>query len=184
MLSLALSTDYPYTTSDNCTSAAAIDDVGLNWQLVGQVLMIVKAMPSRVGAGPLPHEMELIDIEKRGIEERGVVTGRPRRKADRPDLDMLKYSSMLNGPTGIILTFCDHYDPDIMAVFIDTTIQAFRWTIIVTSTTSPKITIIMTLLIIWKAVIMALTTRVIPFLLIISTHSNKIKPIFTCARIH
>ena len=116
MLSLALSTDYPYTTSDNCTSAAAIDDVGLNWQLVGQVLMIVKAMPSRVGAGPLPHEMELIDIEKRGIEERGVVTGRPRRKADRPDLDMLKYSSMLNGPTGIILTFCDHYDPDIMAV--------------------------------------------------------------------
>ncbi len=44
-LSLALSDDYPYTTSDNCTAAAAIDDVGLNWRLVTDVLLVVKAMP-------------------------------------------------------------------------------------------------------------------------------------------
>jgi adenylosuccinate synthase len=110
-LSLALSADYPYTTSDNCTAAAAIDDVGLNWRLVQDVVMVVKAMPTRVGGGPLPHEMAAEEAIARGIAEYGVVTGRPRRKASRVDWDLLSYAAMLNGPTQIALTFCDHYDP-------------------------------------------------------------------------
>lgn len=110
-LSLALSPDYPCTTADNCTAAAAIDDVGLNWRLVREVVMIVKAMPSRVGAGPLPHELDEAEVLARGIAEYGVVTGRPRRKASHPDPDLLTYAAMLNGPTQIALTFCDHYDP-------------------------------------------------------------------------
>src|SRR5207248_4868060 len=80
-LSLALSPDYPYTTSDNCTAAAAIDDVGLNWRLVHDVVLIVKAMPSRVGAGPLPHELSAEETVARGVAEYGVVTGRLRRRA-------------------------------------------------------------------------------------------------------
>lgn len=112
MLSLALSPDYPYTTSDNCTAAAAMDDVGLNWRLVQHVVMVVKAMPSRVGSGPLPYEMATDEVLARGIEERGVVTGRMRRKASRIDMDLLRYASMLNGPTRIALTFCDHFDPE------------------------------------------------------------------------
>jgi adenylosuccinate synthase len=111
LLSLALSSDYPYTTSDNCTSAAAMDDVGLNWRLVSDVVMVVKAMPTRVGEGPLPFEIPEADAIARGIAEYGVVTGRPRRKAERIDLDLLRYAAMLNGPTEIALTFCDHYDP-------------------------------------------------------------------------
>lgn len=111
-LSLALSGDYPYTTSDNCTSAAAIDDVGLNWRLVQDVLMVVKAMPTRVGQGPLPYELSEEETLSRGIAEYGVVTERPRRKAERIDWDLLSYAAMLNGPTQIALTFCDHYDPD------------------------------------------------------------------------
>jgi len=111
LLSLALSSDYPYTTSDNCTSAAAIDDVGLNWRLVQDVLMVVKAMPTRVGEGPLPYEMSEAEVVARGIAEYGVVTGRMRRKASRIDWDLLAYATMLNGPTQIALTFCDHYDP-------------------------------------------------------------------------
>ncbi|MGH2458506.1 MAG: adenylosuccinate synthetase [Chloroflexota bacterium] len=110
-LSLALSPDYPCTTSDNCTAAAAIDDVGLNWRLVKDVVMVVKAMPTRVGSGPLPHEMSEQDAIRRGIAEYGTVTGRPRRKASQIDWDLLAYASMLNGPTQIALTFCDHYDP-------------------------------------------------------------------------
>jgi adenylosuccinate synthase len=110
-LSLALSPDYPYTTSDNCTAAAAIDDVGLNWRLVHDVVLVVKAMPSRVGAGPLPHELSAEETVARGVAEYGVVTGRLRRKAAQIDWDLLAYATMLNGPTQIVLTFCDHFDP-------------------------------------------------------------------------
>ena len=116
MLSLALSPDYPYTTSANCTAAAAIDAVGLNWRLVTDVVMIVKVMPTRVGNGALPHEMLADDVTALNIAERGVVTGRLRRKASQIDFDLLKYSAMLNGPTKIILTFCDHYAPEIKEV--------------------------------------------------------------------
>jgi adenylosuccinate synthase len=110
LLSLALSNDYPFTTSDNCTAAAAMDDVGLNWRLVDEVVMVVKAMPTRVGNGPLPSELTQAEVEARGIAEYGVVTGRPRRKSAAIDFDLLAYSTMLNGPTQIALTFCDHFD--------------------------------------------------------------------------
>ncbi len=113
-LSLALTPDYPYATSDNCTAAAAIDDVGLNWRLVQDVVLVVKVMPTRVGQGPLPHEMTAEEISKRGIGEYGVVTGRMRRKASQIDWDLLAYSAMVNGPTRIVLTFCDHYDPEML----------------------------------------------------------------------
>lgn len=112
LLSLAFSPDYPYTTSGNCTTAAAMDDVGLNWRLATDVVMVVKAMPSRVGEGPLPFEISAAEAESRGIAEYGVVTGRPRRKADGIDFELLKYAAMLNGPTQIALTFCDHFEPE------------------------------------------------------------------------
>lgn len=111
LLSLALSPDYPFTTSDNCTAASAIDDVGLNWRLVKDVVMVVKAMPTRVGSGPLPHELTEEETIHQGIAEYGTVTGRMRRKASQIDWDLLAYAAMLNGPTQIALTFCDHYDP-------------------------------------------------------------------------
>jgi adenylosuccinate synthase len=113
LLSLALSDDYPYTTSGNCTAAAAMNDVGLNWRLVDEVIMVVKALPTRVGRGPLPHEISADEAERRGIAEHGVVTGRARRKADALDLDLLRYAAMLNGPTQIMLAFGDHADPTI-----------------------------------------------------------------------
>jgi adenylosuccinate synthase len=113
MLSLALSDDYPYTTSGNCTTAAALNDVGLNWRHLTDVIMVVKALPTRVGQGPLPYEISTADAERRGIAEYGVVTGRPRRKAAALDYDLLRYAAMLNGPTQIALTFCDHLDPSL-----------------------------------------------------------------------
>jgi len=115
-LSLALSPDYPFVTSGNCTVAAAADDVGLNWRAIAGAVMVVKAVPSRVGSGPLPGELAADDILQRGIAEYGVVTGRLRRKAAQIPWDLLRYAAMLNGPTEIALTFCDHYDPDVTGV--------------------------------------------------------------------
>jgi adenylosuccinate synthase len=112
-LSLALSKDYPFCTSDNCTVAALADDVGLNWQHIQEVILVVKAMPSRVGEGPLPFQLSADEEEKRGIVEYGVTTGRRRRKASRISWEHFEYAVMLNGPTQIALTFCDHFDPAI-----------------------------------------------------------------------
>ncbi len=112
-LSLALTTDYPYCTSDNCTAVAAADDAGLNWQFIKEVILVVKAVPSRVGPGPLPFEMSAGDQDRRGIVEYGVTTGRRRRKAHRISWRYLEEAVMLNGPTQIALTFCDHLDPDV-----------------------------------------------------------------------
>jgi len=112
-LSLALSKDYPFCTSDNCTTAALADDVGLNWQYIQDVVMVVKAMPSRVGEGILPFEMPAEDAERLGIVEYGVTTGRRRRKAAQISWEHLEYAVMLNGPTQIALTFSDHFDPEI-----------------------------------------------------------------------
>jgi len=112
-ISLALSPDYPYVTSDNCTTTSFADDIGLSWKLIDRVVMLVKCLPTRVGEGPLPFEMSWKEITNRGLQEYGVNTGRPRRKASVIDLDKLKYATMLNGPTEIALTFCDHYDPSI-----------------------------------------------------------------------
>jgi adenylosuccinate synthase len=112
-LSLALSHDYPCCTSDNCTTVAAADDVGLNWQYIKDVIMIIKAAPTRVGTGPLPGEMPPEEIQKRGIAEYGVTTGRLRRKTETLSWNLLEESVMLNGPTQLALTFCDHIDPAI-----------------------------------------------------------------------
>lgn len=115
-LSLSLSFEYPCTTVKNCTTAAALDDVGLSWREVADVVLVVKALPTRVGEGPLPHEMPHDEAVRRGIAEYGVNTGRPRRKASRIDADLLRYATMVNGPTQVALTFADHLDPAVRGV--------------------------------------------------------------------
>jgi adenylosuccinate synthase len=146
MLSLALSPDYPYVTSGNCTVAAAADDVGLNWRNISGALMVVKAVPSRVGAGPLPDEMGADEIERRGIAEYGVVTGRLRRKASGIPWDLLRYAAMLNGPTEIALTFCDHYDPSITGAMQAEQLSPLIWELItqVEEVTNAPVTVVET----------------------------------------
>jgi adenylosuccinate synthase len=110
-LSLALSADYPHCTSDNCTAAAFADDVGLSWRHIAEVVLVVKALPTRVGQGFLPLELEAVEEERRGIVEYGVTTGRRRRKASGISWAHLEEAVLLNGPTCFALTFCDHLDP-------------------------------------------------------------------------
>lgn len=112
-LSLFLSKRYPFTTSDNCITSSYIDDVGLNWQYIEKVIMLVKCIPTAVGNGPLPNEMSREKIIKRNLMEYGVNTGREKRRVNEIDYELLKYSVMLNGPTEIALTFCDQYDDKI-----------------------------------------------------------------------
>lgn len=111
-LSLYLSPEYPVVTSDNCTVSAFIDDVGLAWNRVDQVCMIVKSAPTRVsqGCGNLPGEISKEEILRRGIAEYGVTTGRLRRKTLQIPFDLIAEAVMINQPTYFALTFCDHVD--------------------------------------------------------------------------
>ncbi len=146
MLSLALSPDYPFVTSGNCTVVAAADDVGLNWRNIAGAVMVVKAVPSRVGAGPLPNEMERDEIRRRGIAEYGVVTGRLRRKASDIPWELLRYAAMLNNPTEIALTFCDHYDPHVVGATQVENLTPAIWELItrVEEATNAPVTIVET----------------------------------------
>lgn len=113
-LSLAVSSDYPNTTSDNVTSLAAADDVLLNWKNIEQVYLIVKALPTREGKGSMgAEEFSMSEIKRRGLTEISSIGGAVRRKATSINFDMLKYACEINGATKIALTFCDHYDKKI-----------------------------------------------------------------------
>jgi adenylosuccinate synthase len=113
-LSLAVSQDYPNTTSDNVTAVAAMDDVLLNWKHLKEVVLVVKALPTREGAGKMGdvQELSLAEIVNKNMVEESSIGGVTRRKASSIDLAMLEYAVEINGATQIALTFCDHYDPD------------------------------------------------------------------------
>jgi len=70
LLSLAVSPDYPNVTSDNVTAMAAADDALLSWRNISEVILVVKAMPTREGAGSMGvAEMSMEEIKDRHLVE-------------------------------------------------------------------------------------------------------------------
>lgn len=115
LLSLAVSPDYPNVTSDNVTTCAVADDVLLNWKRIKNVILVVKALPTREGAGVFGSIPELAEgfVKQQGMFEASSIGGVQRRKASGIDFELLDYAVEVNGATEIALTFCEHYDPDI-----------------------------------------------------------------------
>jgi len=102
---------YPYVTSSSAISGGASTGVGVPPTKLKHVLGISKAYTTRVGSGPFPTEMPDLDAEevrKRG-KEFGAVTGRPRR-CGWLDLQMLRYSKMINGIDSLVVTKLDVFD--------------------------------------------------------------------------
>jgi adenylosuccinate synthase len=99
---------YPFVTSSNTGSAGIGSGSGVPLTRVGRIVGIMKAYSTRVGSGPMPTELfdETADrIRTRG-REFGTTTGRPRR-VGWLDLVAVKYSTMINGATGIAVTLLD-----------------------------------------------------------------------------
>jgi len=80
MLDIDLGT-YPFVTSSTTTAGGAAAGTGLGPRRLHEVLGIVKAYTTRVGAGPFPTELfdECGEHLSRVGNEFGSVTGRPRR---------------------------------------------------------------------------------------------------------
>ncbi len=99
---------YPFVTGSSCTSAGIGPGTGVPPSVISSVLGIMKAYSTRVGAGPMPTELNddtAHRIRERG-REYGTTTGRPRR-VGWLDLVAVKYSCMINGATGIAVTLLD-----------------------------------------------------------------------------
>ncbi len=99
---------YPYGTSSNTTAGGACTGTGIGPHAINEVVGVVKCYTSRVGSGPLPTE--LFDKIGDGIRDKGgeygTVTKRPRR-IGWLDLVTLRYSSWVNGFTGLAFTRLD-----------------------------------------------------------------------------
>ena len=102
---------YPYVTSSSPSIGGACTGLGLNPQAIKGVLGVFKAYSTRVGSGPMPSE--ITDDEAEEIREKaqefGVTTGRARR-IGWVDGGAAKYSQLINGFTGIVLTRLDILD--------------------------------------------------------------------------
>ncbi|SNR32399.1 adenylosuccinate synthase [Halorubrum vacuolatum] len=107
--------NYPFVTSSNPTAGAAAVGSGTGITTVGsgEVVGIVKAYLSRVGAGPLPTELDgdadeeaLADEIREKGGEFGTVTGRPRR-IGWLDLPMVRHAARVSGFTGLAVNHVD-----------------------------------------------------------------------------
>ena len=103
---------YPHTTSKDVCAAAMLSDVGIGPTRVDEVVIVFKAFVTRVGEGHLKNELDFDETKKRGWDEYGTVTGRPRRAAPF-DFDLAKKACQLNGATQIALTKMDIVFPEV-----------------------------------------------------------------------
>ena len=102
---------YPYVTSSSPTIGGACTGLGLNPQSIAGVVGVYKAYCTRVGEGPMPSEIhgQVADDLREKAQEYGTTTGRPRRLGWF-DAVAGKYSRLVNGFTGMVLTRLDILD--------------------------------------------------------------------------
>jgi adenylosuccinate synthase len=102
---------FPFVTSSNTVAGYASVGTGLGPRDIDDVLGIVKAYTTRVGAGPFPTELddEVGRHLSRVGQEFGAVTGRPRRTGWF-DAVALGRSIVNNGITGLCVTKLDVLD--------------------------------------------------------------------------
>jgi len=106
---------YPYVTSSNPVASYAPVSSGISFRHITNIIGVIKAFSSTVGAGPFPTEMsedssaffrgtgEFID------DEFGARTGRARR-IGWLDLPILSYGTLINGYTELAMCKIDKFD--------------------------------------------------------------------------
>ena len=102
---------YPFVTSSSVVAGNAANGSGVGPANLNEIIGIVKAYTTRVGAGPFPTELsdETGDkIQKTGSEF-GATTGRKRR-CGWLDMVVLKNAVRLNSLTGLAITKLDVLD--------------------------------------------------------------------------
>ncbi len=99
---------YPYVTSSNCSALGAPAGTGIPARAIDNIIGILKAYCTRVGAGPFPselHDSTAEYIRERG-HEYGTTTGRPRR-CGWFDAVAGRYACNLNGVDSLSIMLLD-----------------------------------------------------------------------------
>lgn len=99
---------FPYVTSSSPLATAIPNNTGLPLDSVNEVLGIMKAYTTRVGAGPFPSEFDDEDahnIREKG-HEYGTVTKRPRR-VGWLDIPQLRYVKNITGIKHVAIMLLD-----------------------------------------------------------------------------
>jgi adenylosuccinate synthase len=102
---------YPYCTASITLAGGASAGLGIAPRWITQVVGVVKAYTTRVGAGPMPTELTDATgeaIQKAG-QEYGTVTGRARR-CGWFDAELVHFTAQVNGATELALTKLDVLD--------------------------------------------------------------------------
>ena len=102
---------YPFVTSSNPTAGGACTGSGVGPRRMENIVGVVKAYTTRVGAGPFPAEQnnEIGEYLRNTGHEFGTVTGRPRR-CGWLDTAVVKYAAMLNSLDYLAITRLDILD--------------------------------------------------------------------------
>jgi adenylosuccinate synthase len=110
MLDVDLGT-YPFATSSNTTVGGILTGLGVGPRMIDEVVGVVKAYTTRVGAGPFPTELvDSVGERLRTLgDEYGATTGRPRR-CGWLDLVALRHATRINGVNSIAVTKLDVLD--------------------------------------------------------------------------
>jgi len=110
MLDVDLGT-YPFATSSNTTVGGILTGLGVGPRMIDEVVGVVKAYTTRVGAGPFPTELvDHVGEQLRTLgDEYGTTTGRPRR-CGWLDLVALRHTVRINGVNSIAVTKLDVLD--------------------------------------------------------------------------
>lgn len=100
---------YPYCTASLCVPGSAIVNSGIPLNNVKNILGVVKCYTTRVGQGPMPSEIQDLNLAAQIRElghEYGATTGRPRR-IGWLDIPALKYALKISGANMLVLTKVD-----------------------------------------------------------------------------
>lgn len=110
MLDVDLGT-YPFATSSNTTTGAVLTGLGVGPKMIDEVVGVVKAYTTRVGAGPFPTELvdETGELLRKHGDEYGTTTGRARR-CGWLDLVQLRHVVRVCGVDSIAVTKLDVLD--------------------------------------------------------------------------
>lgn len=99
---------YPYVTSSNPIAGGVCTGAGVGPRMITEVLGVIKAYTTRVGAGPFVTEQdnEIGDMIREYGHEYGTTTGRPRR-CGWLDVVMLRHAARINGFTAMCMNHLD-----------------------------------------------------------------------------
>ncbi len=98
---------YPFVTASSTLASAATPGLGIPPRSLTRIIGTGKAYTTRVGGGPLPTEiLDPSDPARAVLTEIAATTGRTRR-AGWLDLEVLRFTTQVNGATDLFVTKLD-----------------------------------------------------------------------------